>query len=294
MTGDRLLVEQVEALTAAEASRAAQVDLAFEVDGSGRTWLRRQRAAYPFHVGRAWHVAGDPEGMLTLYVQSCSGGVFQQDVLGLRLAARAGARVHVTTAASTVVHTMDRGDALQTLEIDAQSGALVEYLPDPLILFPRARLRNVVRVRADPDAQVMLWDAMLAHDPAGRGRPFDWLHSDLTVVDPHGAVLARDRYRLEGKVFRAQQPGVMHGHACQGAFVVVQRAVPQQQMVDALRAALPASEAVYAGATRLPADCGAWVRVLARDAVGLREALQRAWYAARRTLTGSEPAARRK
>jgi urease accessory protein len=294
LTGDRLFVEQVEALTAADAPRMAQVDLAFEVDGGGRTWLRRQRAAYPFHVGRAWHVPGDPAGMLTLYVQSCSGGVFQQDVLGLRLTARAGARAHVTTAASTVVHTMERGDAVQRLEIDAQAGALVEYLPDPLILFPGARLKNAVRVRADPAAQVMLWDAVIAHDPAGRARSFDWLLSDLTIVDPHGAVLARDRYRLTGEVFSAGQPGVMQGHACQGAFVVVQRAVPQQQMVDALRAALPASDAIYAGATRLPADCGAWVRVLARDAVGLREALQGAWYAARRVLTGSEPAARRK
>jgi urease accessory protein len=294
LTGDRLLVAQANAPTPPDAQYGPQVDLSFEVDGGGRTWLRRQRAAYPFHVGRAWHVPGDPEGMLTLYVQSCSGGVFQQDVLGLRLTGKAGARVHVTTAASTVVHTMDRGDAVQTLEIDAQPGALVEYLPDPLILFPGARLRNIVRVRADPAAQVMLWDAALAHDPAGKARPFDWLLSDLTIADPHGAVLARDRYRLLGEVFRASQPGVMHGYACQGAFVVVQRVVPQQQMVDALRAALPASDSIYAGATRLPAECGAWVRVLARDAVGLREALQRAWYAARQTLTGREPAARRK
>jgi urease accessory protein len=270
------------------------VDLAFEVDLGGRTWLRRQRASYPFHVGRAWHVPGDPQGMLTLYVQSCSGGVFQQDILGLRLTAKPGARAHVTTAASTVVHTMDRGDAIQTLEIDAQRAALVEYLPDPLILFPGARLRNSVRVRADPHAQVMLWDAVIAHDPAGRTRPFDWLLSDLMITDPQGAVLARDRYRLEGEVFRAARPGVMHGHACQGAFVVVQRAVPQEQMVDVLRTALPASEGIYAGATRLPADCGAWVRVLARDAVELRDALQRAWYAARQMLTGCEPAARRK
>jgi urease accessory protein len=189
---------------------------------------------------------------------------------------------------------MNRGDAVQMLEIDAQPGALVEYLPDPLILFPGARLRNVVRVRADPDAQVMLWDAVIAHDPAGQARPFDWLLSDLTIADPRSVVLARDRYRLEGEVFRAAQPGVMHGYACQGSFVVVQRAVPQQQMVDALRASLPANGGIYAGATRLPADCGAWVRVLARDAVALREALQRAWYAARQTLTGCEPAARRK
>jgi urease accessory protein len=294
LTGDRLFVEQVEALTPPEAPRAPQVDLAFEVDGGGRTWLRRQRAAYPFHVGRAWHVPGDPDGMLTLYVQSCSGGVFQRDVLGLHLTAKAGARAHVTTAASTVVHTMDRGDALQTLEIDAHPGALLEYLPDPLILFPGARLRNIARVRADPEAQVMLWDAVIAHDPAGRARPFDWLLSDLSISDPLGAVLARDRYRLEGAVFRAAQPGALHGYACQGAFLVVQRAVPQARMVDALRAALPGDDAIYAGATTLPADCGAWVRVLARDAVGLREALQRAWYAARQTLTGCEPAARRK
>jgi urease accessory protein len=294
LTGDRLCAAQVESLTAADARRAPQVDLAFEVDAGGRTCLRRQRAAYPFHVGRSWQVPGDPDGMLTLYVQSCSGGVFQQDVLGWRLAAKQGARAHVTGSASTIVHSMDRGDAVQAVEIEAQAGSLLEYLPDPLILFPGARMRNLVRVRAHPDASVMLWDAVISHDPGGKGRCFDWLLSDLSVSDGEGIVLARDRYRLEGEVFQRSQPGVMHGYACQGSFLVVQRSVPQQRMVDAVRAALPPDQGIYAGATRLPADCGAWVRVLARDAVGLREALKCAWYAARKTLTGNEPAQRRK
>jgi urease accessory protein len=232
--------------------------------------------------------------MLTLYVQSCSGGVFQRDALRSRLTARAGARVHVTTSASTIVHTMERGDAVQSVEIEAEAGALVEYLPDPLILFPGARLTNFVRVRVHPGAAVMLWDAVVGHDPAGKGRCFDWLLSDLAVTGAEGALLARDRYRLEGEVFQRSQPGVLHGYACQGSFVVLQRALPQAQLADALRAALPADASVYAGATRLPNECGAWVRVLARDAVGLREALKCAWYAARKALTGQEPAQRRK
>jgi urease accessory protein len=289
-----LCAGQAEAPSALDARGAHQVDLTFEVDPGGRTVLRRQRAAYPFHVGRSWHVPGDPEGMLTLYVQSCSGGVFQRDALGSRLTARAGALAHITTSASTIVHTMDRGDAVQAVEIDAEAGSLVEYLPDPLILFPGARLKNLVRVRAHPESSVMLWDAVVGHDPGGKGRCFDWLLSDLRVRDGEGRLLARDRYRLDGEVFQRSQAGVMHGYSCQGSFLVLQRALPQQRMAEALRAALPSHPGIYAGATRLPADCGAWVRVLARDAVGLREALKCAWYAARTTLTGQEPAQRRK
>jgi urease accessory protein len=294
LSGDRLSPGHAEALSAQDPPHAPQVDLAFEVDADGRTLLRRQRAAYPFHVGRCWHVPGDPEGMLTLYVQSCSGGVFQRDVLGARLTAKPGAATHVTTSASTIVHTMEFGDAVQTVDIHADAGSLVEYLPDPLILFPRARLRNLVRVRAHPESSVMLWDAVVGHDPGGKSRWFDWLLSDLSICDADGRALARDRYRLKGEALRLSQPGAMHGYACQGSFLVLQRALPQQRMVEALRAALPSDRTVYAGATRLPADCGAWVRVLACDALGLREALKCAWYAARRALTGHEPAQRRK
>jgi urease accessory protein len=294
LAGDRLAAAPAEALSEFGGRPVPHVDLVFEVEPAGRTLLRRQRAAYPFHVGRAWHVPGDPEGMLTLYVQSCSGGVFQQDALRSRLTAKEGARAHVTTSAATVVHTMDRGDAVHTVEIDAAAGSLVEYLPDPLILFPRARLRNLVRVRAHPESSVMLWDAVVGHDPGGKGRCFDWLLSDLCVRDREGRVLARDRYRIEGEVFQRSQAGVMHGYSCQGSFLVLQRALPQQRMAEALRAALPSDPSIYAGATRLPADCGAWVRVLARDAIGLREALRCAWYAARKTLIGQEPAQRRK
>jgi urease accessory protein len=232
--------------------------------------------------------------MITLYVQSCSGGVFQHDDLAWRIVARAGAKAHITTAAATIVHRMDSGHARQTVTLEAESGSLLEYLPDSLILFRGARLLNELTLRVHARAVVMVWDAIVPHDPSGGGGTFDWIASELRVQAPDGSTLARDRYRLEGGVLARRMPGVTGSYKCQGAFVVVQQQVPQGALLDAVRAALPHSEGLYAGASSLPGDCGAWVRVLAGDAALLRDALERAWYSARKLITGAEPRPRRK
>ncbi len=142
-----------------------QADIEFARDPGGVTGVCRQRVGYPFHVGRALRMPGDPAGMPTVYLQSCSGGIFQRDDLRMRIIAGAGASAHVTSAASTVVHGMESAGARQIVELDAAAGALLEYLPDPMILFPRARLHNGVQVRLDAQASVILGDALILHDP---------------------------------------------------------------------------------------------------------------------------------
>jgi urease accessory protein len=295
MSGDRLLSDDVRTLIGGSAGVVApQLDLAFLAGASGRTTLRRRHVTYPFHVGRSWPVPGDPEGMITLYVQSCSGGVFQHDDLAWRIVAREGARAHITTAAATIVHQMDSGHARQTVLLEAEKDSLLEYLPDSLILFRGARLASELTLRVHPQAVVMAWDAIVPHDPSGGGGAFDWIASDLRVQAADGSTLARDRYRLEGGVLSRRTPGVTGPYKYQGTFVVVQRQLPQRTLVDALRAAMPAGEELYAGASTLPGECGAWLRVLAGDTASLRDALERAWYSARKLITGAEPRPRRK
>ncbi len=110
MSGDRLSSDDVRSLIGGSAGIVApQLDLAFLADAGGRTTLRRGHVTYPFHVGRSWPVPGDPEGMITLYVQSCSGGVFEHDDLTWRIVAREGAKAHITTAAATIVHRWTAG-----------------------------------------------------------------------------------------------------------------------------------------------------------------------------------------
>jgi urease accessory protein len=295
MTGDRLLPDDVRALIGdSVGATAPHVDLVFSADSSRCTTLRRQHVTYPFHVGRTWAVPGDPDGMTTLYVQSCSGGLFQHDDLAWNIVAREGAKAHVTTAAATVVHRMDNGHARQAVTLEADRGTLLEYFPDSLILFRGARLFSELTLRVHPQAVVMARDAIVPHDPTGGDGVFDWIASDLRVETPDGSLLARDRYRLEGSVLAGRVPGVTGPFKCQGAFIVVQQQIPQRTLLDALRAAIPADQGLYAGASSLPAECGVWLRVLAADSVLLRDALERAWYSARRLITGTQPRPRRK
>lgn len=268
-------------------------ELSFARDAAGRSYISRQFVSYPYHVCRPLTFAGDPDGMATLYLQSCAGGIFRDDRLREHLVAEEGAAAHVTTQAATIVHSMDRGTAYQEVLIEAAAESLLEVMPDPFILFPKARFANAVRVRAHESATVVLADAFSSHDPAGAGAMFDWFHGDVVVEDLQGRLLARDRFRVSGTAVAERCPGITGTYASQASLFVIRRG-EVAALVDALRAATAEIDGVYAGASALPNGCGAWLRIMARDAVAVRAAMTAAWQAARRRLTGHVPAPRRK
>jgi urease accessory protein len=293
LTGDRLPAGELATPGAAPEHALPQVDLVLASDSCGRTWLTRQRAAYPFHVGRLWHVPGDPPGMATLYVQCSSGGIFAGDDLQLCIAALPGAQGHVTSAAATLVHRVDAGLARQRIELRAERDSVLEYLPDPLILFPGARLRSEVDVQIHRDAIVIAADALVPHE-LGDGRRFALFDGETRIRDEHGRLLARDRLRFNGDLVAAGDPGIFGGWRCQATLFVMQRKVAQAELVARLRAAVAATARAIGGASELPAGCGAWARILAADAAALRAGMLAAWSAARTCLLGVPAPRRRK
>jgi len=290
----RLIARNATAGSVIEDDRRGRADVDFARDPSGRTYICRQYVSYPYHICRPLTFAGDPPGMATLYLQSCAGGIFQDDRLVERIAAGPGAAAQVTTQAATIVHSMDRGAASQQVSIDAAPDAFVEFLPDPFILFPRARFASDVRVRAHDAATVLVSDSFICHDPGGKGAAFDWYHGALTVEDPSGAALAQDRFRATGGAVQAATLGITGAFAAQGSFFVLHRRLPAPAIVEALREAVAGLPGTYAGASALPSECGAWLRVAATDGVALRTAMGAVWQGVRRLLTGRTPAPRRK
>ena len=281
------------AALAAERPDEIHADIEFARDPVGATYVRRQRVGYPFHLGRALTSPGDPAGMPTLYLQSCAGGMFEGDDLRLRIEAGEGSSAHVTSGASTIVHSMEQEAAIQRLEIDARERAFLEYLPDPAILFPRARLDNRVRITVYSGATVIAGDSLLLHDPKGGKGVFDWLRSETRIEDAAGRLLVCDRFRIEGSELARGLAGVAGTSAAQGSLFVVTGAKPAAELVAAMREAL-LMPGVYAGAALLPNRAGAWARILATDAAALRTAMFNAWSAARNILTGAMPVQRRK
>jgi len=297
LTGDGSLAEEQGALSIAESTRSPlwrRASLTFTRDDSGRTYLDRQFAPYPFHFCKPFRVRGDPEGMATLYTQSCGGGIFQHDRLELSIGIGEKAQAHVTTSASTIVHSMQEGQAQQQVHIRVGPHALMEYLPEPLILFPRARLTSRVQVRLAQASCFMLSDAFMFHDPLGQGHAFDWLESETAVEDESGRIMVRDRYRISGPDMQAALPGVIGAYPAQGSFMCLLQGEPLAPLTDAIRQALAGVGSIYAGASILPGDAGVFTRILAADAVSLQTAKHAVWTAARRFVTGRIPAPRRK
>jgi len=157
--------------TKSQRRRVVSAELCFERFGD-RTYLTRQLTPYPFHITRPFNLSGDPDGFLTLYLQSCSGGLYGDDDLGLRIDMSAGAEAHVTTQASTVVNAARGGLSRLQTDLALAEGACLEYCPDPGILLPDARLRSSLRARLAPGGYLFAVDSFLAHDPRGEGAPF--------------------------------------------------------------------------------------------------------------------------
>jgi len=271
-----------------------RLDLAFAADAEGRSFLRRQYASYPFHVCRLQFQDRTLPGLATLYLQSCSGGLYEDDRLDVSIAMGKGAEAHVSTQAATVVHSTPSGHAEQSVRLRLEAGSYLEYLPDPQILFPGSRCRSTISVVLSGDGVALVSDSFLDHDPAGRDGTFSAYCSEIVVETADGEVLAIDRLKVDGGAFQGKRPGISGAFAAQGTLVVAGRSLPIAGISGDLRTiGLEYAEAAI-GASQLPKSAGLLVRVLATDGAALKRAMHLAWSAARLALKGSSPAERRK
>ncbi len=280
-------------MPAVRPNEGPQAALRFARAPDGRSYIARQRVGYPFHITRPFHFDEAPAGALTLYLQSVSGGIYQGEDLVMTCAAGAASAAHVTTQAATIVHRMPAAPARQTVALEAADGALLEYLPDPLIMFPGARLTSVLEIEAAADATVIASESFAHHDPGGEDRRFDSFAAEMRIRDEGGRLLALERYDVEGERLAAGH-GLVARWPAQGSFVVAHRGPAREAILAALRSALTPSDEFYGGASALPNEAGVGVRLLAKDGATLRRGLEAAWSAVRLALYGAPPAPRRK
>ncbi|MGH6645531.1 urease accessory protein UreD [Aquabacterium sp.] len=249
-------------------------DLEFAVDRGGRTFLGGQFVRYPVHICRGLHVDEQAPEACAVTLQSVSGGLFESDLVAGRIRAQAGAQVLVNTSASTIVHAMRQAGAEQAVELQAHQGAFLQYLPEPLILFPGSRLRSTTTVQVARGATALFCESFLAHDPSSTAKTFASLDTRIDVLDPDGRLLVRDRMVLSGERWQARTPGVSSRYPVHGSVWLIQPEEDQTAALASIRAVLEDGTA-YAGASRLPHRAGLHVRILGLDAVSVRRALRR-------------------
>ncbi len=277
-----------------EKLRQGRLEAVFQPDPEGRTYLAEQYSSYPFHICRSQYLDKALPEMASLYLQSCSGGIFRDDRLSMKIQGKEDARAHVTTQASTIVHRMDEGFAQQKIEIVGENGSLLEYIPDAIILFPYAKFRSSVSVAAHPTCDVVITDSFLAHDPNEAGESFSWFESELVVSRPDGRIDAVDRFIVSGDTMIARETTDSARFTVHGTFAVITSRGEECALESTLRPHVAGSAGVYAGVSRLPNDVGYWVRYMAIDGVAAKNFVTTLWVTARECLTGNQPDIRRK
>ena len=279
---------------------ATQLDLELAPDPAGITRVTRRRVRYPYNLLKPFWFGDQPAGMATLPIQSASGGLFAGEHLAQNLVARPHACAHLTTQAATIVHGADSGDpSQQEIAIAVESGAWFEYVPEPLVLFPDARLQQRVHATVADDAVFIYGDGFIAHTPPADEGCFDWFENSFEARNAEEALLCVDRMRIGGAAFtQSLAAGETPRAACGAVFVIAaHRAEQHQTLVDSWNAYLAgdlSENDVYAAASPLPHERGAWCRIVAADGRGLRDALEFAWRTAREVLCGAPPPRRRK
>lgn len=279
------------------AGRTIAARLDFAREAGGRTFLRRARTPYPFHITRPFRLPGDLPGMATLYLQSAAGGVYAGDALSLDVSAAPATAAHVTTQASTIVHaarTPDGAPARVTTRIEVGADALLEWLPEPTILLADARMDSRTEVVLGAGATALVGEALLTHAPWDAGGTFDLFDGALDVCTADGRRIAQDRMRIDGRAWRDGGAAAMGGARAHAVLFALGRPAGTQdlsQLRDAVERAAPAA---YAGVSALRDDQGWCARVIAGDAVGLRRATDALWRTAREILTGRPPPIRPK
>jgi urease accessory protein len=256
---------------------------------AGSTRVVRQYQRAPLHIYRPIHLDPGRPDMAFVYLQQQGDGLVQGDRYRMDIDCEPGSAVHVTTQAATKVFAARDDFATQVVNLRVGAGAVLEYLPDPVVPFRGSRLFQRTHLTTARDATVILGEILLpgrvAHHEA---HAYDLYWAETEARDPAGTLLFADTLRLRpGEVGDPRSPGVLAGYDIVATLYVLTSRLPPPELVVVLRAALAQAPDVLAGVTELPAGCGAAVRLLGHRSGAVQAAMHAAWNRARVTLLGS-------
>ncbi|MCX6017761.1 MAG: urease accessory protein UreD [Chloroflexi bacterium] len=263
------------------------LDLTFDVParaGVTNTRMTVHEQRPPLKVVRAFT---QDDGAALVHLHNVSGGVLAGDELVVDVRLEAGACVQLTTTGATRLYRR-RADGIAHMRMHATvaAGGLLEYLPDAIIPFRNANVRQSTHIELAEDAGVLWWD-MVAPGREAMGERFDYDMLELEMrIDACGLPIAMEHVRLCPDLQALDAPVRMGGYghyatfyACRvGADIVALEAA----LLDCAQRAMQAGEVLW-GASALSAH-GVAVRGLARTSRALQAGLNEFWATAKTVL----------
>jgi urease accessory protein len=183
--------------------RANNLELGLKCDRKNQTVLSHQYTAYPLSVSPVFRLDGDFDcDRAYLYMMSTSPGLLAGDEWNVSLQLAANSNLYLTDKSATKVHSMpiDGTKATINYDIEIDTGATLEFVPEPLILFADAILEQTTNIKIHPTGHLCLSEIILPGRLArGEAYQFHSYLSRLQVRSTSGDLWFTDAMFLEGK-----------------------------------------------------------------------------------------------
>lgn len=252
----------------------------------------------PWKVIRAF---SQESGALLVHLHNVSGGVLAGDRLGLDIDVRPNVQAQVTTTGATRLyrHREGAGDSEQTTRISIGDGALLEYLPDPVIPYRGAKHRQNTEIRLGSGATLFWWEVLApGRQAAGEEFAFDALRIHTRIFSQSRPVLW-DNFLLAPSGRALDRVARLHHYRWTASLTICQQGRHSsywrslEDELNAMALNRTHEDEIIWGASALAAD-GVVVRGLGRSGRDIRGALIDFWRAARLTVTGTNAVLPRK
>ena len=204
------------------------------------------------------------------------GGLTGGDSSHTAIHAAENAQLVVTTQAAEKIYRSDGALTRVGVELDAQAGSGLDWMPQATIVFDGARVERSIRAEVAPDARLLLVEPVILGRTA-RGERFSYgqLH-DSWRIRRGGRLAYADGLHLDGDI-----AGLIDRRATAGGWAAFATlllvAADAEGRLEAVRAAIGLPDGLP---ENLDAGASAWdgmlsVRLLARDGAPLEVAIRR-------------------
>jgi urease accessory protein len=227
-------------------------------------------------------------------LQTASGSLNAGDRLLERLHAGPMASAHITTQGAAAVHRAPAGmETVERVELLADEGSLLEYLPELRILFPDSHFSQATTLRLGARSVAIMCDGFVIYDPGHAGRMFRSYAVETKIMSADGRVLATEAAHLD------RLPVMTGRRAGFRAFCTLfvagsMESSARDGLMEAIECAMSSLAGLYCSVSALPNECGVSLRMAGQDGRMLRAGATTGWLAARKHLYGSIPGMLRK
>jgi len=263
------------------------LDVTFERKGE-RTGVRVVRQRAPLKALRPFYPEGDSPAHL--YILNVAGGVLAGDRMEMALCLERESEVLVAVPSAMKIHSMPSGEGRQKICFRIGEGAVLEYLPEPLLPFSGAAFHQETDIFLEEGAS-LFWPDILGPGRSGSGELFRYrLYENRVKIKDGKGLISQESFRLMPGNRPLNVRGVMEGYSHLGSIYIFCK----DELLEDLLTGIRSLKEDLSWGVSLLARRGLVVRALAYDTPVLQAFFVKIWTLFRKGVLGrSLPPVRR-